>query len=320
MHKTIELKIFHGISKKINIPNPVITIGTFDGVHLGHQKLIDRINYEAEKIGGESVLFTFYPHPRTVLFPDSHGLKLIQTQEEKLEKLEKMGLQNVIEYPFTMKFSRMSALEFTRDILVNQLHVKKLVIGYDHQFGKNREGTIDLLKEISETYGFEVIEIPAQEIDEVNISSTKIRNAVLSGNMEKATSYLGEPFEIKGKVVPGQAVGRGLGFPTANVDLGNDMKLLPGKGVYAVEVVIDGLMQEGMMNIGVRPTLYMDNQVTIEVHMFDFNDDIYGKDIQLRILSKFRDEMKFSSKEELMSQLKKDEETIRAYFNSVRIR
>ena len=185
------MKIFNGFDQLGEIPNPVLTIGTFDGVHVGHQKILQMLNDEAKKIGGESVLFTFYPHPRMVLFPDSHGLKLIQTQEEKIEKLKKMGLQNLIILPFTKEFSNLSATEFVEDYLVNRLHVKKLVIGYDHQFGKNREGTLEFLKSISTTYDFEVIEISAKEINDVNISSTKIRTAIEKGEIAVANKFLG---------------------------------------------------------------------------------------------------------------------------------
>ena len=213
------MKIFQGFENIEAIPNPVLTIGTFDGVHIGHQKIINQLNKAAKEIGGESVLFTFYPHPRMVLYPENHGLKLIQTQMEKMDKLRRFGLKNVIVHPFTKNFSRLSALEFVRDYLVNQLHVKKLVIGYDHQFGKNREGSISFLREVQDTYGFEVIEIPAQEIDDVNISSTKIRNAILKGETNRVAKFLGEPYELYGRVVKGQALGRIIGFPTANIDI-----------------------------------------------------------------------------------------------------
>jgi len=309
------MKIFQGFESLEDIPNPVLTIGTFDGVHLGHQKIINRLNEEAEKVGGESVLFTFYPHPRMVLYPDTHGLKLIQTQVEKIDKLRRFGLQNIIVHPFTKEFSRLSALEFVRDYLVNQLHVKKLVIGYDHQFGKNREGSIHFLRDVCETYGFEVIEIPAKEINDVNISSTKVRNAIQEGELELAQHYLGEPFELHGKVVGGHALGRQIGFPTANIDVESNIKLLPKTGVYAVNIVLgDGILQEGMMNIGTKPTLSDSDQVSIEVHLFDFNGNIYDQYITVQLLSRIRDEQKFDSVYELKEQLQKDESTIRHFF------
>lgn len=304
---------FHSIEK---IHHPVITIGTFDGVHIGHQKIINQLNEEAEKINGESVLFTFYPHPRMVLYPESHGIKLIQTQEEKMAKLEKMGLKNCIVFPFTFEFSRMTALEFVRDFLVNQLHVKKLVIGYDHQFGKNREGSLQFLKDICETYDFEVIEIPAQDIDEVNVSSTKIREAILAGNIEKANDYLGDTFELTGTVVKGNQLGRTIGYPTANIVLNSDLKLIPGNGVYAVRVNVRGVRFGGMMNIGTRPTVVSNGGRTIEVNIFDFDETIYDETVTVQFLSKWRDEQKFNGLEELKNQLKLDEETIRTVLSA----
>ncbi len=311
------MKIFQGFDALEEIKNPVLTIGTFDGVHLGHQKIIQQLNEEAEKIGGESVLFTFYPHPRMVIYPETHGLKLIQTQVEKIDKLRRIGLENVIVHPFTKEFSRLTAIEFVRDYLVNRLHVKKLVIGYDHQFGKNREGSLKFLLEVCETYGFEVIEIGAQEIDEVNVSSTKIRNAIQAGEMKKASDYLGEPFELYGRIVQGEAIGRQIGFPTANLDVESDIKLIPANGVYAVNMLMgDGIIREGMMNIGSRPTIANGSNVSIEVHLFDFEGDLYGEQVTVQLLSRFRDEQKFNSVDELTDQLKKDEESIRNYFTS----
>lgn len=306
-----KLRVFQDFDSIKEIPNPVLTIGTFDGVHIGHQKIIDQLNEEAAKIGGESVLFTFFPHPRMILFPESHGLKLIQTQKEKLEKLERMGLQNIIVYPFTFEFSRLSALEFVRDILVNKLHVKKLVIGYDHQFGKNREGTIDFLKNISDTYNFSVVEIPPQIVNNVNVSSTKIREAILHGEIELANGFLGEPFQLSGEVIHGNALGRTIGYPTANIKIDSDLKLIPGNGVYAVKVKVKESWFCGMLNIGVRPTLNKESALTIEVNIFDFSEDIYGEILTVQFLSKWRDEKKFDGITELKEQLKKDEETIR---------
>ena len=306
------MKIFNDFNSIESIPNPVLTIGTFDGVHVGHQKIIEQLNEEAKKIGGESVLFTFYPHPRMVLSPKNHGLKLIQTQEEKLDKLAKMGLQNCIVYPFTKDFSELTALEFVRDFLVNQLHVKKLVIGYDHQFGKNREGSISYLKAVSKEFNFEVIEIPAQDIDEVNVSSTKIRDAVLKGDIEKANEFLGDLFQITGTVVRGKELGRTIGFPTANIELNSDLKLIPSKGVYVIKVCVNSIWFGGMLNIGFRPTISKENNQTIEVHIFDFSEDIYGEIVTVQFLSKWREELKFNSIDELKNQLVKDEKTIRS--------
>ncbi len=309
------MKIFRDFITAGEITNPVLTIGTFDGVHIGHQKIIERLNEEAEKIGGESVLFTFYPHPRIVLYPDSHGLKLIQTQVEKVDKLRRIGLDNLIVYPFTKEFSRLTAVEFVRDYLVNELNVKKLVIGYDHHFGKNREGNIHFLREVAETYGFEVIEISAQDIDEVNVSSTKIRNAITQGEMRKAQQYLGEPFELHGRIVHGKSMGKQIGYPTANIDIETDIKLIPATGVYAVNVFVsDYGIYEGMLNIGYSPTVGGSNDVSIEVHLFDFDKDIYGEFVTVQFLSRIRDEQKFDSVNELRDQLREDEIHIRSFF------
>lgn len=316
--KVNQLRIFKDFDALEEIRNPVLTIGTFDGVHIGHQKIIEQLNSEAQKIGGESVLFTFYPHPKQVLFPDSDHLRLIQTQSEKLIKLRECGLQNVIVFPFTKEFSRLTAVEFVRDFLVNRLKVKKLVIGYDHQFGKNREGTLEFLKNIAEVYDFEVIEIPAQEVDEVNVSSTKIRNALLEGNVELANQFLGDEFTLNGKVVHGDQLGRKIGFPTANLELSSKDKLIPALGAYVVMVRIREEMLSGMMNIGIRPTVSHENTVRIELNIFDFNSDIYGEQLEVYLLKRIRGEKKFSSIEELKDQLQLDESIVRNYILSER--
>ena len=308
------MKIFQDLTAINSIPNPVLTIGTFDGVHVGHQKILQQVKMEAEKSGGESVLFTFFPHPRMVLYPESHGLKLLQTQEEKMAKLERVGVENCIVYPFTFDFSRLSAIEFVRDILVNKLQIKKLVIGYDHQFGKNREGNIQFLKEICEVYGFDVIEIPAQDIDAVNVSSTKIRNAILDGDITKANEYLGEKFELTGTIVHGQAIGKTIGFPTANIQVNSALKLIPGNGVYAVDVRVKDSHYFGMLNIGNRPTINENADRTIEVHILDFSGEIYAEEITVKFIDKLRDEKQFIDLQELQNQLKEDEKFIRTKY------
>lgn len=308
------MKIFQDLTAINSIPNPVLTIGTFDGVHIGHQKILQQVKKEAEKIGGESVLFTFFPHPRMVLYPESHGLKLLQTQEEKMAKLARVGVENCIVYPFTFDFSRLSAIEFVRDILVNKLQIKKLVIGYDHQFGKNREGNIEFLKEICEVYGFEVIEIPAQDIDAVNVSSTKIRKAILNGDIARANEYLGERFELTGTIVHGQAIGKTIGFPTANIQVNSDLKLIPGNGVYAVAVSLKDSDYIGMLNIGNRPTVNDSADRTIEVHILDFSGEIYAEEITVKFIDKLRDEKQFKDLQELQNQLKEDEKFIRTKY------
>lgn len=254
-----------------------------------------------------------------VLFPDSHGLKLIQTQSEKVDKLRRMGLKNVIVVPFTKDFSRLTAIEFVRDYLVNQINVKKLVIGYDHQFGKNREGTLDFLKEVSETYGFEVIEIPAQEIDDVNVSSTKIRTALTSGDLDTANAFLGEAFSITGEVVHGAAIGKTIGFPTANLAVNSELKLIPANGVYAVLVELSDRVLHGMMNIGTRPTVTNSAEQHLEVHIFDFQKDLYGQSITVQLLRCIREEKRFDNLEELKNQLQQDEKAVRNFILSTTV-
>ncbi len=306
------MRIFNDLNAIAEISNPVVTIGTFDGVHLGHQKILQTLLDEAQRIDGESVLLTFYPHPRMILYPESHGMKLLQTQAEKMEKLAEFGLENLIIYPFSFDFSRLTALEFVRDILVNKLHVRKIVIGYDHQFGKNREGNIQYLKDVADTFEFEVIEIPAQDIDEVNISSTKIREALLNGDVQRAAVFLGQPYVLSGKVVRGRALGRTIGFPTANIEVNSDLKLVPGIGVYAVEVHVEGNAYRGMLNIGKRPTIVSTDDVHLEVHILDFQEDIYDKMITIRFVERVRVEQKFESVEALKQQLQKDEKFVRS--------
>jgi len=310
------VRIFQGFDDIHKIPHPVLTIGTFDGVHLGHQKIINQLNEVAKKTGGESVLFTFYPHPRMVLFPDSHGLQLIQTQEEKQEKLKRIGLQNMIVHPFTPNFSRISAIEFVRDFLVNQLKVKTLIIGYDHHFGKNREGDIELLKELAPVYEFEVIEIDAKEVDEVNVSSTKIRDALKEGDVELANSYLGEEFEINGKVVHGEKIGTKLGFPTANIDIESDIKLIPKQGVYASKTVLqNGETYYSLLSIGERPTVDSSGKLSIETYLLDFDGNLYGDYVKIKLLKYLREEEKFDTLDELIQAMHKDEETLRNWIS-----
>lgn len=307
------MKVFKGFDELAKIPNPVLTIGTFDGVHLGHQKIIQQLNKVAGEVGGESVLFTFYPHPRMVLFPDSHGLKLIQTQVEKLNKLDRFGLQNVIVHPFTKEFSRLTAVEFVRDYLVNKLNVKTIIIGYDHQFGKNREGTLELLQDLAPVYDFKVIEIEAQDIEDVNVSSTKIRKALTDGDIATANSYLGEAYELSGIVVRGKEIGRSINYPTANINIGTDEKLIPKNGVYFVRVTLENKKKyNGLLNIGTNPTVSDSSETHIEVHLLDFNEDLYNQMITVELRERIRDEYKFNSLDELKEQIEKDEEFARS--------
>jgi riboflavin kinase/FMN adenylyltransferase len=309
------MRIFEGIESLGEIKNPVVTIGTFDGVHLGHQKIIEQLNLEAAKNGGESVLLTFDPHPRIVLFPENHNVKLIQTLDEKFQVLEKFDLKNVVLIPFTTEFSELSAIDFIEQILVGNLKAKKVVIGYDHQFGRNREGNIHFLKSVSEKYGFEVIEISAKSIDEINISSTKIRDSLLRGDVETAKLFLSRPYEISGSVIRGNQLGRTLDFPTANVKVDSELKLIPANGVYAVQVKIDGKMHFGVMNIGTKPTVNSSNEKSLEVHIFDFNKVIYGDIITVFMEKHIRNEQKFANLDELKRAISNDEAVCRKYYN-----
>lgn len=267
------MKVYTNIEDFKNVRNPVVTTGTFDGVHLGHQKIISRIKDVAKNENGETVLLTFYPHPRMVLFPDDNELKLINTQEEKIKLLEHYGVDHLIIYPFTKEFSRLTSVEFVRNILVNTIKTKRLVIGYNHHFGRNREGSFDHLKEYGPLYGFEVEEIPAQDIDSIEISSTKIRNALQEGAITVANEYLGHTYSLTGKVVVGKKLGRTIGYPTANIYIEDKYKLIPSDGVYAVNVLHNGELYGGMLNIGNNPTV-TDKGRSIEVNIFNFNKDI----------------------------------------------
>ncbi len=310
------MKVYRDFEEVGDIPNAVLTIGTFDGVHLGHQKIIERLKAEAKKVNGETVLFTFFPHPRMVIDPTNHGLKLIQTQVEKIENLERLGLDHLIIFPFTKSFSNLTADEFVKDYLVNKLNVKTIVVGYDHQFGKNREGTLKHLQKLSETLPFKVIEIPAHEVDEINVSSTKIRKAIEIGDVQMANSYLNEPFEISGKIVKGNQIGRTIGFPTANIEIGDELKIIPAIGVYAVEIVLeDQRILQGMMNIGIRPTVTDSKEVKVEVFIFDFSEAIYDQRIKVYLLQRIRGEHRFQSVEVLRAQLQEDEKTVRSIFS-----
>ena len=300
------MKVYRGIEEFEGKANYAVTTGTFDGVHIGHRTILDRLKQIAQKLDGESVLLTFYPHPRMVLQADSN-LKLLNTIDEKTELLEAAGIDHLIIHPFTKAFSRTTSLEFVRDILVNQIGTKKLVIGYDHHFGRNREGSFDHLKEFGPLYGFEVEEIPAQDIDDVNVSSTKIRKALVEGDVQTANLYLGDAFQLRGEVVKGNQIGRTLGYPTANLDLGNPYKLVPADGIYAVLVYLGKEQFQGMLNIGMRPTL-KENQPkrSIEVNIFDFDRDVYGQELKLELIKRVRDEKKFNNLENLKAEMEKD--------------
>ncbi len=296
----------------------MVTTGTFDGVHIGHRKILSQLNEVARKHGGESVLLTFFPHPRMVLQPDL-DLKLLNSQKEKIELLKDTGLDHLIIHPFSLEFSRTSSLDFVRTILVNQIGAKKLVIGYDHHFGRNREGSFEHLKEYGPVYGFDVEEISAQDVEDTTVSSTKIREAISHGNMEVANQYLEYKFPLFGQVVSGEKIGHTLGFPTANLQLEDSYKITPAKGVYAVSVEFphnNEATKFGICNIGMRPTVGGKFE-TIEVHILDFTGDLYGQNLNIRFHKHLRAEMKFDGLEALKQQLQKDEQAARTYFNTL---
>ncbi len=306
------MNIYKSIDEFTPVANAIVTIGTFDGVHVGHQKLIQRIIELAAEINGEVVLLTFFPHPRMVLYPDSHGLQLLNTMDEKIVLLRQFGVKHLIIHPFSKEFSRLNATEFVRDILVNKIGLKKLVIGYDHHFGRNREGSIEALKELSQLYDFDVEQIPEQDINDIAVSSTKIRNALQSGDMKIANQFLGYNYSLNGLVVEGKRIGRTIGFPTANISIGEDYKLIPALGVYAVKVMLNEngaeKIYKGALSIGTRPT-FDDGAVSIEVFIMDFDKNIYGESISIQLIAKLRDEMKFDTVDELVIRMKSDVET-----------
>lgn len=301
------MKVFRDIADFKDAGPTVVTTGTFDGVHLGHRKILQELIENARQDGLSSTLFTLYPHPRLVLNPDA-SIQLLNTLDERIELLSQTGLDNLIIYPFTKSFSRLTAVEYVRDILMNGLHARKVVVGYDHRFGKNREGNFDDLVELGHLYDFEVVKIGPKEIEGVNLSSTKIRNALLEGDLNTAHQYLGYRYFITGTVIEGKQLGRSLGFPTANVTINDRHKLLPKDGVYAVMVTLEGKKIKGMMNIGMRPTVESKGR-SVEVHMFDFDNHIYGASLRIELVARMRNEIRFENLDQLREQLNKDKTT-----------
>ncbi len=291
----------------------VLTQGTFDGVHLGHQKILTQLVTRAQQINGRSVLLTFYPHPRLVLYPEDNELKLITSIEEKAKLLKSFGLDYLIILPFTKDLSRITPFGFIRDILVKKLHISTIIIGYDHRFGKNREGSILEIEKYANEFNYEVEQIPEQDINDCIVSSSQVRKALLDGDLELANDFMGRPFSISGMVVSGQQKGTELGFPTANLGELDPYKLVPKIGVYAVKVIIANETLFGMLNIGTRPTFKM-NELAIETHIFDFSDNIYGQEIEILFFKRWRDERKFENQEQLVEQLKTDQTEIKAFF------
>ncbi|WP_247234979.1 bifunctional riboflavin kinase/FAD synthetase [Telluribacter sp. SYSU D00476] len=308
------MKVYNSIESFEKLPYAVVTSGTFDGVHLGHQKILSRLREISANSGGETVVLTFWPHPRMVVSEDSQGLQLLSTIDEKTELLAHLGIQHLVIVPFTRSFSELSSDEFIRQVLVDRIGTKKLVIGYDHRFGRNREGSFDFLQQNASQYGFEVEEISRQDIDQLAISSTRIRNALLEGDVKEANELLGRPYEFSGTVVKGKQIGRTIGFPTANVLVRESYKLIPANGVYTIQARHAGTLYGGMLNIGTRPTVDGTTR-TIEANLFEFNKEIYGEKLQVELLHYLRPEQKFNSLDSLMQQIKADKEKSLAYLN-----
>jgi riboflavin kinase/FMN adenylyltransferase len=295
-------------------PTAIVTQGTFDGVHVGHCQILHNIVNLAAARNGKSVLVTFYPHPRHFLHHNQSNLKLLTDFDEKVALLSETGLDYLIVLPFDAQLSKMSAMNFIRDIMVEKIGVTAMVVGYDHRFGRNREGSFQDLKEFSELYGFEVIEIPAHDISEAIVSSTKIRHSLLNGDVEQANLFLGRPYTLEGTVIHGRKLGHTIGYPTANIKVNDSDKLVPANGVYAVSVKHNGKVYGGMLNIGDNPTIE-GAKWSIEVNIFDFDAQIYGVTITIYFYARMRDELKFNGLPELIEQLKQDEIRAKALLN-----
>ena len=309
------MKIFNSI-KSFNAAKPtIVTIGTFDGVHLGHRKILEQITQSAYDLNCESLVLTFFPHPRMVL-QEGTEMKQLNTLDEKIELLSNLRIDNLVVHPFDKEFSRLTAEEFVKEVLVGIFKVEKIIIGHDHRFGRNRTANIDDLISFGETYGFEVEQILAEEINEVSISSTKIRNALLQGSIELATTYLGYNYSLSGIIYKGKQLGRTIGYPTANIKIKEDYKLIPLNGVYIAKSILNEITVFGMMNIGTRPTVDGTTQ-TIEVNFFDFNQNLYGQKITVSLLHRMRSEQKFESVDALKNQLGKDKAMAKNYISQL---
>lgn len=304
------MKVYRSLSEfqkgpQTSTQGAVATIGTFDGVHYGHRKILQAVIDSARSIDGESVVISFHPHPRLFLYPEDNPLRLLQTIEEKVERLDVLGIDKLLLIPFDKNFSRLTSHQFIEDILVNTVGIRKIVIGYDHRFGKNRTGSIDDLRAAEDRYGFVVEEIPAQQVDNAKVSSTKIRNSLLEGNVSLANKYLGYQYPVSGTVIKGEQLGRTIGYPTANVQPFEKWKLIPGDGVYLASLEVDGKLFPGMCNIGKKPTVG-DFPRGIEINLFDFDQDLYDREVTVRFVEWIRADQKFDSLEELIKAIDGD--------------
>lgn len=314
-YKTLALNIFHSINDFSSTKKTIITLGTFDGVHIGHKKILERVLQNTDNEKYESLVLTFFPHPRMVLQEHS-DIQLLNTINEKIDLLEKIGIENLVIHPFDETFSRLTAEEFVKTILVDCFHIQKIIIGHDHRFGRNRTANIDDLIAFGKQYDFEVEQISVQEINDISVSSTKIRNALLDGDMTLSNEYLGYDYFLTGNVIQGKQLGRTINFPTANLKIEENYKLIPKNGVYIVKSILDQKTVFGMMNIGFNPTVNGDVQ-SIEIHYFDFDKDIYNKSICVSILKRIRSEQKFESVDLLKEQLQIDKKNALAFINTL---
>lgn len=304
------MRVHEGLGNIGAISNAVITQGTFDGVHVGHLGILNHVIEEAKRLEGESVLITLYPHPRFIIQPEDNNLKLLTTLDEKKIRLEKLGLDHLIVLPFDEKISNLTPLEYVRDLIVKYLNPVKMIVGYDHRFGKNREGSIVDLEKFGEAFGFKVEQIDAKTVEEITVSSTKIRNALALGNIALANTYLGYAYTFSGTVVRGMQLGRKMGYKTANVQISDPLKRAPGNGIYAAHAMLEGTKLNGMLSIGTNPTIE-EKESSIEIHLFDFDQDIYNQKLEITLVKKIRDEQKFDGLDALRDQLAQDEKVCR---------
>ncbi len=310
------MKVYRDLNN-FEVKNPVVTIGNFDGIHLGHKSIISRAKYLAKEIEGETVILTLWPHPRIVLNKASSDLKFLTLIDEKIEILERTGVDHLVILPFTKEFSNVSYHKFVVDYILEKIQTKKIIVGYNHHFGKNREGNFESLKKLATEYNFYAEQKNPEIVDGLSVSSSEIRNALLKGKVQLANKFLGYNYFINGGVVEGKKLGRSIGFPTANIDVRDNLKLIPREGVYVTKVHVNSNVYGGMMNIGIKPTVDHSGRQSLEVNLFDFNDDIYGQNVKIEFIKRIRDEKKFSGLQELKEQLSMDKKVAADILNSL---
>jgi len=315
LEKTVKVNVFNSVQSFKSTQKTIVTLGTFDGMHIGHQAILNKLKLQKKIYGYETLVLTFFPHPRMVLKTD-HQISLLNTIDERIKLIDHFGIDHLVVQEFTQDFANLSAEEFVKTVLVDQFNIGKIIIGYDHRFGKNRSADIHDLIEFGKKYHFDVEQISAEELNDVSVSSTKIRNALNVGNVALAKTYLGYPYMVSGKVVSGKQLGRTIGYPTANIQVAEDYKLIPAIGVYVVGVTVKGKDFYGMLSVGTNPTVG-GTEKTVEVYIFDFNDTIYDEEITVRFLTKIRDEENFGSIDLLIEALKNDEVFSRNFLSNI---